>query len=128
MTALNKLSLFCLCFTLALGTPWGKAEDGDEGGRNAKIIEVNLPAGRVSLQVKNNSYPFLLSPHLIDTRTHQQIAWNQLVAGQFISFLSRPRPNGELEIVSLIIRHAEEQNVSAGGKPGGGPDEVSPFQ
>ena len=100
---------------------------GNPDGSTAKIISVDTTKRMLTLQAKGASHLFFLDPHLMNTRTHQQIALNQLANGQLISFVSRPRSNGELEIVSLMILHHESGSPSGGGSHGG-PIEVSPFR
>jgi len=101
--------------------------EGNPDGGTAKIIEVDTTKRTLTLQAKGANHLFFLNPRVIDTRTHQQISMNQLASGEFISFISRPRTDGQLEIVSLMILHNESGSPSGGGSHGG-PDEVSPFR
>jgi hypothetical protein len=123
-----------LLFVVAVGTSLRGAEtqtpapsnEGHSDGAKAKIIEVDPTTRTLTLQAKGANHLFFLNPHVIDTRSHQQITLDQLARGEFISFVSRPRSNGELEIVSLMILHNESGGASGGGTHGG-PVEVSPF-
>jgi len=101
--------------------------EGNPDGSTAKIIEVDTTKRTLTLRAKGANHLFFLNPHVINTRTHQQIALNQLANGEFISFVARPRTDGQLEIVSLMILHNESGSPSGGGSHGG-PDEVSPFR
>jgi hypothetical protein len=103
------------------------ANEGNPDGSAAKIIEVDAVKRTLTLQAKGANHLFFLSPRVIDTRSHQQISMNQLASGEFISFITRPRTDGQLEIVSLMILHNESGSPSGGGSHGG-PDEVSPFR
>src|SRR5277367_5572209 len=134
LTFMKKILLPSLLYAIATGAllhgadiqaPSSTKED-NPGGSTAKIIEVDTTKRTLTLQVKGANHLFFLNPHVINTRTHQQIALNQLASGEFISFITRPRTDGQLEIVSLMILHNESGSPSGGGSHGG-PDEVSPF-
>jgi hypothetical protein len=101
--------------------------EGNPDGSAAKIIEVDTVKRTLTLQAKGANHLFFLSPRVVDTRTRQQISMNQLASGEFISFITRPKTDGQLEIVSLMILHNESGSPSGGGSHGG-PDEVSPFR
>ena len=132
---MKKILLPGLLYAVAAGALLRGAEtqapsvpnEGNPDGRTAKIIEVDTTKRTLTLRAKGANHLFFLNPHVINTRTHQQIALDQLATGQLISFVTRPRPNGQLEIVSLIIMHDESGNPSGGSKAGG-PVEVSPFR
>jgi len=127
--------ILLLSFLYAVGTSLRGAEtqapsipnEGNPGGSTARIIEVDITKRMLTLQAKGANHLFFLDPHLMNTRTHQQIALNQLANGQFISFVTRPQSNGQLEIVSLMVLHNEAGNPSGGGSHGG-PMDVSPFR
>jgi len=101
--------------------------EGNHDGSTARIVEVDATKRMLTLQAKGANHLFFLDPHLMNTRTHQQIALNQLASGQLISFVTRPQPDGELEIVSLMILHNESGSPTGGGSHGGAID-VSPFR
>ena len=132
--SIKKILLPGLLYAVAAGASLRGAEtqassipnEGNPDGSTAKIVEVDTTKKTLTLQAKGANHLFFLSPHVINTRTHQQITLNQLANGEFISFVTRPRSNGELEIVSLMILHNESGKASGGGSHGG-PVNVSPF-
>ena len=101
--------------------------EGNHDGSTARIVEVDATKRMLTLQAKGANHLFFLNPHVIDTQTHRQITLDQLANGEFISFVTRPRSNGQLEIVSLMILHNEGGRPSGGGIHGG-PVDVSPFK
>ena len=135
ITFMKTILLASLLFVVAIGTSLRGAEtqvstlpnENDPDGPMARIVAVDTNKRTLTLQAKGANHLFFLNPHVINTRTHQQIALNQLANGEFISFVARPRTDGQLEIVSLMILHNESGSPSGGGSHGG-PDEVSPFR
>jgi len=131
---MKKILLSTLLYTVTIGVLLRGVEtqapsspnEGSPDGSTAKIIEVDATKRTLTLQAKGANHLFFLNPHVSDTRTHQQITLDRLASGEFISFITRPRPNGELEIVSLMILHSENGRPSGGGSHGG-PVDVSPF-
>jgi hypothetical protein len=131
---MNKILLLGLISAVAVGTSLRGAEtqtpsptnENNSDGSTAKIIEVDATKRTLTLQAKGANHLFFLDPHVMNTRTHQQITLDQLANGEFISFVTRPRTDGQLEIVSLMILHNESGRPSGGGIHGG-PVDVSPF-
>ena len=95
--------------------------------RVAIIVIVDSAKRMLTLKAKGTEYVFYVDSHLIDTRTHQSVAFEKLSAGQLISFISRPRFDGELEIVSLVVLPNGPASGPGGGSRGGSL-EVSPFR
>lgn len=135
--SINKIRLCALLFALAMATSLHGAEiqtpppstENAANGHAAKIISIDKEKEIVTLEIKGKLRPFFLNPHIVDTHTHNPMTLDQLAPGQAISFVSRPNPRGQLEIVSLIILPHGNGNAGAGaGKVGGGPNEVSPFK
>lgn len=134
--SINKISLCGLLFALAMVTSLHGAEiqtpptstENATNGHAAKIISIDKAKGIVTLEIKGKIQPFFLNPHVIDTHTHNPVTPDQLISGQFISFVTRPNPGGQLEIVSLVILRHGSGNAGAGGKVDGGPAQVSPFK
>jgi hypothetical protein len=132
---MKKILLPSLLYAVAAGVSLLGADtqttsvpnEGNTDGSTAKIIEVDTTKRTLTLQAKGANHRFFLDPHVINTRTHQQITLDQLANGEFISFVTRPLPNGQLEIVSLMILHNESGRPSGGGIHGG-PVDVSPFK
>ena|ERR1700683_2365800 len=135
ITSIKWILLLGLLSVVVVGTSLRGAEpqtavspDEDNAeGRPATIVAVDKTKRTLTLRNKNANYLFFLNPHVIDTRTRQQIALDQLAAGQRISFVAHPRADGQLEIVSLIILHNQGGSAAAGGSRGG-PVIVSPFR
>jgi hypothetical protein len=136
MTAsMKKILLPGLLYALAAGVLLRGAgtqfpsvsNEGNRDGSPAKIIEIDTTRRTLTLQAKGANYLFFLSPRIINTRTRQQITLDQLAKGELISFISRPRANGQLEIVSMMILYNKSGGPSGGGVHGG-PVDVSPFQ
>ena len=131
ITSMKKILLPSLLYAVAAGALLRGAEaqapSVPNEGNTAKIIEVDTTKRTLTLQAKGANHLFFLNPHVINTRTHQQITLDQLANGEFISFVTRPRSNGQLEIVSLMILHNDSGKPSGGGIHGG-PVDVSPFK
>jgi hypothetical protein len=134
ITSIKKILMPGLLYAVAAGASVRGAEtqtasvpnEDNPNGSTAKIIEVDTTKRTLTLQAKGANHAFFLNPNVINTRTHQQIALNQLASGEFISFVTRPRTDGRLEIVSLMVLHHESGRPSGGGIHGG-PVDVSPF-
>lgn len=134
-TSLKIILVPGLLFVVAVGTSLRGAEsqvssspgEVNSEGRTARIVAVDTPKRTLTLRSRDTNYLFLLSPHLVDTRTRQPMALDELAVGQSIHFISRPQADGRLEIVSLIILHHEGSGAPGGGSHGG-PLVVSPFQ
>ena len=135
ISSMKKILLPSLLYAVAAGASLRGAEiqtpsipnEGNPDGSTAKIVEVDTARRTLTLQAKGANHLFFLNPNVVNTRTHQQITLDQLANGEFISFVTRPRSNGELEIVSLMILHNESGRPSGGGIHGG-PVDVSPFR
>jgi hypothetical protein len=97
------------------------------GKHTAKIVSIDTTKRTLTLQSKGANHLFFVDPKVTNTRTRQQINLDQLANGEFISFVTRPESNGQLEVVSLMILHNESGNPSGGGIHGGRAD-VSPFK
>jgi hypothetical protein len=134
ISSMKKILLPSLFYAVAVGASLRGADtqtpsvpnEGNSDSSTAKIIEVDTTKRTLTLQAKGANHLFFLNPHVIDTRTHQQITLDQLASGEFISFVTRPRTDGQLEIESLMILHHESGRPSGGGIHGG-PVNVSPF-
>jgi len=95
--------------------------------RVATIVMVDPAKRTLTLRAKGANYLFFLNSHVMNTRTHEAVALDELAAGQLISFISRPRADGQLEIVSLMVLPNGPGSGPVGGSRGG-PLEVSPFR
>lgn len=109
---MKKLLPLCLVATfagqiLATGAPAVPLPVTEKGFENrvALIIAVNPAERMVTVRIRGQDYRFLLNSRLLDTRTRRQLSIGQLFVGQLITFLSIPRSDGQLEIVSLLLMH-----------------------
>jgi hypothetical protein len=133
---MRRFALIGLAYAVALGAALRGADasvglprdDNAAPDRHvATIVMLDAAQRKLTLRAKGANYAFFLDTHVTNTVTHRPVALDELAPGQLIRFVSRPRSDGQLEIVALAILPNGAGSGSGGGSRGG-PLEVSPFK